>query len=130
MREEISFYDKNRAIQSMGHQALHTLKQNSGDPKKFSKAYYFAHFLNIYMESHLYEKPFEAALKQQPHIINYIKNLKTGVQDYTGMDVINLRKDLEKIIERKFPDDLEKKEKIDVELFNLTTRLVRFIDLL
>ena len=128
IRNFIAYYDMNKAVQSMGHQALHTLKQNSANPKKFAMATYIAHFLSIYMEGHLYNNPYEIALKPEPHLANYLVALKTGEKDYTAEDVIKLRKELEKIIEKKFHKEIGIKNKIDEKLLEIAISAIKFFD--
>ena len=112
----------------MGHQALHTLKQNSSNPKKYAMARYLAYFLRTYMEIQNYSNGYIAALKQPPHVIEELLALKTGKKDYTGHDVLALRKELENIIAREFFDDVEYKVKIDKELMKIIISAVRHLD--
>lgn len=128
MRGHIVSYDENKVIQSMGHQALHTLKQDSGNSKKYAMARYLAYFLRTYMEMHTYSEGYVAALRQPPHVIEELLALKTGAQDYTGHDVLALKKELENIIARKFFDDVEYKAKIDKELMKIIVAAVRHLD--
>ena len=126
MKGHIASYDENKAVQSMGHQALHTLKQDSGNPKKYAMARYLTYFLSNYIA--VPRQGYEAALKQPPHVIEELLALKTGKQDYTGHDVLALRKELEKIIAITFFDDVEYKAKIDKELTKIIIAAVRHLD--
>lgn len=128
MREHIASYDKNKAIQSMGHQALHTLKQDSGNPKKYAMARYLAYFLRTYMEMHTYSEGYVAALKQPPQVIEELMALKTGKKDYTGYDVLALKKELENIIAREFFDDENYKRFLDEKLMEIIVSAVRHLD--
>ena len=128
IREHIVGYDENKAIQSMGHQALHTLRQDSGNPKKYAMARYLAYFLRTYIDLPQYSDGYMAALKQPPHVIKELLALKTGKQDYTGHDVLALKKELENIVARKFFDDVEYKAKIDKELIRIIVSAVRHLD--
>ena len=112
----------------MGRQALHTLRQDSGNPKKYAMARYLAYFLRTYMEMQNYSNGYEAALKQPPHVIEELIALKTGKQDYTGYDVMKLKKELENIVARKFFDDVEYKAKIDKEFTRIIISAVRHLD--
>ena len=125
IRELIAYYDMDKAVQSMGHQALHTLKQNSANPKKYAMAYYLAHFLSFYIE---YPSSYEFALKQRPDIINKIKAIKIEKEDYTAEDVINLRKELEKLIAHTFKEDITFKKNIDEKLLALAIESIKIFD--
>lgn len=128
IRGHIVSYDKNKAIQSMGHQALHTLRQDSSNSKKYAMSRYLAYFLRTYMEMQNYSNGYMAALKQPPHVIEELLVLKTGKQDYTGHDVLALKKELENIIAREFFDDVEYKAKIDKEFMKIIVSAVRHLD--
>lgn len=126
IRGHIVGYDENKTIQSMGHQALHTLKQDSGNPKKYAMARYLAYFLKSYID--LPPQGYEAALKQPPHVIEELMALKTGKKDYTGYDVLALKKDLENIITREFFDDKNYKRFLDEKLMEIIVAAVRHLD--
>ena len=128
MRGHIVSYDENKAIQSMGRQALHTLKQDSGNPKKYAMARYLAYFLRTYMDLSQYSNGYEAALRQPPHVIEELLALKTGKQNYTGHDVLALKKELENIVAREFFDDIKYKAKIDKEFMKIIISAVRHLD--
>lgn len=126
MREHIASYDKHKAVQSMGHQALHTLRQDSGNPKKYAMARYLAYFLNSYID--LPPQGYEAALKQPPQVIEELLALKTGKQDYTGMDVMTLKRNLETIVNTSFFDDKNYKRFLDEKFMEIIVAAVRHLD--
>lgn len=126
MREHIASYDKHKTVQSMGHQALHTLKQDSNNPKKYAKARYLAYFLNSYID--LPSQGYEAALKQPPQVIEELLALKTGKQDYTGMDVMALKHHLEAIVNTSFFDDENYKRFFDEKFMEIIVAAVRHLD--
>lgn len=128
VRGHITLYDENKTIQSIGHQALHTLRQDSGNPKKYTIARYWVYFLRAYMDLPYCSSGYEAALRQPPQVIEELIALKTGKQDYTGYDVMKLKKELENIVARKFFDDVEYKAKIDKELTRIIVSAVRHLD--
>lgn len=132
IREQIAYYNKERAVLSMGHQALHTLKQDSSNPKKFAMATYLAHFLSVYIEGHLYRAPYQAALYQPPHVREYILALKKGEKKYTAMDVINLRKELEKIVyntpQMLLMSDKTMQKKLDEHMLQICVTAIRNLE--
>lgn len=127
IKDHIVSYDKNKTIQSIGNQALHTLKQDSDNPKKYAMARYLTYFLKCYIDD-LSFQGYEGALRQPPQVIEELLALKTGKQDYTGHDVLALKKELEKIIAIKFFDDVEYKAKIDKKLTKIIIAAVRHLD--
>ena len=53
-REEIAHYDEKKAVMSMTHQAMHTLRQDMTDKKKLHNAIRLLHFLQRYLVGYNY----------------------------------------------------------------------------
>jgi hypothetical protein len=108
----------------MGHQALHTLKQNSQNPKKYAMANYIAIFLNTYISEHSYE----LALTQKPSILNHIKNIKLEKEKYFVEDVNFLLKYIDTLLDKKFIVDKNKQKEVDQALLMMLTNSIRYFD--
>ena len=108
-REAIARYDENKAIQSMGHQALHTLRQDPFNPSKFTRTLFLEKFLRDYISN---DKPYEEILRvsdeeKQPYL-----DIKTGKTPYDLEDIFKLRYSIQDIVNNvKFDDANEEKQK-------------------
>lgn len=74
MREEIAHYDPIAAIKSIGHQALHTIRQNPMDAKKIANGYRLYDFLVRYANG----TPYVECLIPKIEARNVIMALKRG----------------------------------------------------
>lgn len=129
IREQIAYYDVNRGIQSMAHQALHTLMQDPFNCKKYANALYIDNFIQIYIQEESERVSYQAALYPPPRIQDYILNVKIGKIDYDLKDVYILRKRLEQIINMKPLDvNKQKQDKINRQLLTIITWAVRTLD--
>lgn len=128
IREQVAFYDPNKAVLSMAHQAKHTLYQDPFDKSKYARSLFLSKFLHTYMEAVEFndELTYMAALHQPPHVIEEILNLKTGKVEYTYEDTYNLRKHFINLTEmRPYPVNVEHQEKVDKALLRIIVGAVR-----
>lgn len=129
IKEQIAYYDVNRGIQSMAHQALHTLMQDPFNCKKYANALYIDNFLQIYAREESKRVSYLAALYPSPHVQDYILNVKMGKVNYDLEDVYILRKRLEQIVKMKpLNIDTYKQNKINRQLLTIITWAVRTLD--
>ena len=128
MRESIAYYDVNKAVLSMGHQALHTLRQDSADPKKYAMARYISHFLKVYAVEKEDRVPYKEALRPLYAVEEFLA-IKIGNQTYTGLDVACLKRHLERVINRKpLEEEVAQKEYVDKYLMKLLVAAIRNLD--
>lgn len=131
IREQVAFYDPNKAVLSMAHQAKHTLYQDPFNKSKYARSLFLSKFLYTYMEAVEWndELTYMDALHQPPHIIEEILNFKTGKVEYTYEDTYNLRKHFANLTEmRPYPINAEHQEKVDKALLCIVVGAVRTFD--
>ena len=113
-REVISHYDVNKCVQSICGQAIHTLKQNKTDGKKYSNGLRLLQFLIDYIEG----KPYAECLYSPVELLRQVlKDIKEGKTAFTEEDVDNLIADFEKIKSMNYPNK-HRKDFIDDLILN------------
>lgn len=129
IKEKIAFYDRNRAVQSMAHQALHTLKQDPFNDKKYAQAMYISHFLHEYIVDEKFRAPYAEMLHPLPHITEPIVEVKTGKTGHSLGDAYKLRKHFERMIEMKpFEENIELQKEIDKRMLQISVMAVRRLE--
>lgn len=78
-KEQISHYDKHRAIASIGGQIIHTLMQNPIDNKKLYNAYRLYYFLNNYIDN----KNYLDCIHPKNETYYFLWELKFGLSAYS-----------------------------------------------
>lgn len=71
-REDIAHFDRNKTIQSICGQAIHTLKQDPTDGKKVSNAYRLYYFLSDYLNG----RPYHQCIQQEGEFLNTMLRFK------------------------------------------------------
>lgn len=71
-RDDIAHFDRNKTIQSICGQAIHTLKQDPTDGKKVSNAYRLYYFLSNYLDG----KPYRQCIQQEGEVLKTMLRLK------------------------------------------------------
>lgn len=107
-REKISHMDMRVALMSICGQAIHTLKQNKTDGKKFSNGLRLYHTLKKYIEGENYDKCIDMIFHEKglaEKLISYKKNLIPVIEDEVD-DLIGKFLWIESIAEQypKMPD--------------------------
>lgn len=77
-REDISKLNRQKAILSMGHQAIHTLKQGLDDDKKL----YNGHRLLFFLQKYVTDKPYLECLKPSGAYHSALMEMRAGTFDY------------------------------------------------
>lgn len=78
-REDISKLNRQKGILSMGHQAVHTLKQGLDDDKKL----YNGHRLFFFLQKYAMDKPYMECLKPAGAYYSALMEMRAGTFDYT-----------------------------------------------
>lgn len=77
-REAIAKLDKRRAVMSIGHQAIHTLRQKSDEDKKL----YNGHRLLFFLQNYVADTPYEDCLKPKKYFLSDLVRMKEGTYNY------------------------------------------------
>lgn len=91
IKENISHYDIQKCVQSISHQALHTIKQDRNNPKKISNARRLQLFLDLYSCGFQYID----CLVPVGHDKLVIMELKKGIYKYSDETIDNMIKHFE-----------------------------------
>lgn len=78
-REDISKLNRKKGILSMGHQAVHTLKQGLDNDKKL----YNGHRLLFFLQKYATDKPYLECLKPSGVYLSALMEMRAGTFDYT-----------------------------------------------
>lgn len=97
-RENISKINRTRAVESIGHQALHTLSQKPGDPKKFYNANRLLYFLKKYIQ----DTPYEDCLKAKGEEYDYLMSIRTkeGKEEISEEEISKLAQSIKDFMEQ------------------------------
>lgn len=77
-REAIAKLDMRRAVMSIGHQAIYTLRQKSDEDKKL----YNGHRLLFFLQNYITDTPYEECLKPNKHFLSDLARIKEGTYNY------------------------------------------------
>ena len=126
IKRDIAYYDQNRAILSMSHQAIHTLSQEKTN-KKIAQAMHLRDFIKQYMQ--LY--PYNYCMTPLKYNEQKIKNIKAGIEDCPEDEIEKLKDFFNHIIfMEKLPVNEEKQEMINNAMLLYATDTVRKFDII
>ena len=113
-KNEIARYDIHIAVNSMSHQASHTLNQDSMNSKKISNALRLLYFLEGYIRGDDYNN----CLKSTGHRAEFLKDLKQDLYINTAIlsRAIQIGLDEYKDKDLKHLVDKEKKTRLDLKM--------------
>lgn len=112
-RETIAHYDMNKCVQSICGQAIHTLKQNKTDGKKYSNGLRLKYFLTHYINRDKYANCLYPPLYLREELIQYKVGKLQVIEDQVDALII----EFEKMKSRPFCNTFDC-EYIDITILN------------
>lgn len=121
MREKISHYDRQKCVNSISHQALHTIRQNRNDGKKISNGLRLQEFLSLYTCGFEYMD----CLIPMGKIRKTIMELKNGEITYSDKEIDDMIDFFENILKKDFQSSEKLRQEVDKNFNEAIIKLIK-----
>lgn len=124
--EEIGMYSPSYCVKSICGQAIHTLKQHSGDAKKYANGLRLKYFIEQYSDENV--TSYKDCMVLDDAAAEVCMRLKAGIAAPTQKDVDDLIEWFEVIKNLEIKDDADHKAAVDNVLNHAIVDMIRMCD--